>query len=128
MRERAKMEVGGGRGTVLKLSGVLWSHRVDIKMQRKWCSTVSMDSTWDDEVLWWIIIVTYFTFDAIYLHKWTHIKESVRIFCSTMLCRAMTSHPMLCYAMLFTFSFDFSRVLGEVFTVSVSYATHRNQS
>lgn len=69
-----------------------------------------MDSARDDEVLWWIIIVTYFTFDAIYLHKWTHIKEPVHIF-RTVLC------AMTCYAVLFTFSFDFSRVLDEVLRV-----------
>lgn len=58
--------------------------------------------TRDDEVLWWIIIVTYFTFDAIYLHKWTHIKEAAHVFCT-----------MPCHAMLFAFSFDF-HVLDEV--------------
>lgn len=73
----------------------LWSHRVNIKLQRKWCSNVSIDSAQNDEVLWWIIIVTYFTFDAIYLHKWTHIKESVHRFYIPY--HAIPCHATLCF-------------------------------
>lgn len=84
-------------------------------MQQKWCP----NSVWNDEVLWSIIIVTYFTFDAIYVCTNGHISQNLFICdyvvtCHTIPYHAILSYPIPIHAMLFTFSFNFCGALHEV--------------